>query len=446
MTAYRIAFIPLARTTFDIPLAEMVTKRMRQVLQTAGFQLVGPDHLVTDLPAAQSLAREIADESCDILFIFQATFADSTMVTAITEANDAPVFLWAIPEEPTGSRLRLNSFCGINLAGHALTLRKIPYEYAYAYPENAEALEKVKVLAAAGYTRRRLKTARLGVVGEHPAGMDTCHLDEAELQRLFGLTTVHIPLERVFSRARAVEPAAISSVRQRLDARLPNLAELEQKPLAGTLSVYTVLQEMVKEEKLDGLAVRCWPEFFTDLGCAACGAMSMLTDELTPCSCEADANGTVTQLILQWINNNQHAFGSDFVAADVEKNTGVLWHCGLAPLSMANPKDQPRGTIHSNRRVPLLMEFTLKPGPVTLARLNQSTGQLRMVVGRGEMLSAPPSFSGTSGVIRFECPVQAVLDTMMNEGFEHHVSLTYGDHYQSLLAFAKFVHIPVFTL
>ncbi len=446
MTNYRIGFIPLARTTFDIALADTFTQRMRQSLQSDGFQLIGPNQLVTDAMSAQAVSRELEDESIDALFIFQATFADSSMVTAITDRVDAPAFLWAVPEEPNGNRLRLNSFCGINLAGHALTLRKIPYEYAYAMPENEVALQKVKSLAAAGYVKRRLKSARLGIVGEHPAGMDTCHLNEAELQRLFGITTVHIPLEKVFSMARSTDPLVVNTVRQRLDTRLPNLSELEQKPLQGTLSVYTVLQEIVKTEKLDGLAVRCWPEFFTELGCAACGAMSMLTDELTPCSCEADANGTVTQMILQWINNNQHAFGSDFVAADIEKNTGVLWHCGLAPLSMANPADQPRGTIHSNRRVPLLMEFTLKPGPVTLARINQSTGQLRLIVGKGEMLSSPRSFSGTSGVIRFERPVQAVLDTMMNEGFEHHISLTYGDHNQALLTFAKFVQIPVFLL
>lgn len=31
-----------------------------------------------------------------------------------------------------GGRLRLNSLCGINLAGHALMLRGISYEYVLA--------------------------------------------------------------------------------------------------------------------------------------------------------------------------------------------------------------------------------------------------------------------------------------------------------------------------
>ncbi len=63
-----------------------------------------------------------------------------------------------------------------------------------------------------------------------------------------------------------------------LDRHLDNLAELEQGPLNNTLSVYHALKEIALEKELDGLAVRCWPDFFVELDCAACGAMSMLSD------------------------------------------------------------------------------------------------------------------------------------------------------------------------
>ena len=62
----------------------------------------------------------------------------------------------------------------------------------------------------------------------------------------------------------------------------------------------------------------------------------MLSDEQIPCSCEADINGTITQLILQWLSG-QPAFGSDLVSMDFDEDLTVLWHCGLAPLSMADP-------------------------------------------------------------------------------------------------------------
>ena len=117
-----------------------------------------------------------------------------------------------------------------------------------------------------------------------------------------------------------------------------------------------------------------------------------------------------------------------------------------APLSMADPSVQPRGTIHSNRKMPLLMEFPLRPGRVTIARLSHATGAFRLVVGAGEMLQAPPSFTGTTGTLRFDSGAQSVMDTMMEEGLEHHIALTYGDHVDTLLALAKMLDMPVLRL
>ena len=171
----------------------------------------------------------------------------------------------------------------------------------------------------------------------------------------------------------------------------------------------------------------------------------MLTNDMIPCSCEADVNGTITQLVLSWMSD-EPAFGSDLVSFDAEANEAVLWHCGLAPLAMADPDVQPEATIHSNRQMPLLMQFPLKPGRVTLARLSEATGEFRLVIGGGEMLKAPPAFTGTSGRIRFDLGAQAVMDTLMRGGLEHHVSITYGDHQDMLESLAGLLGLSVLLL
>lgn len=454
----RIALAALARPTFDVPLAEDLTRQAINQLNQAGFELLLAESLISDLNGVQAYLDKLeaqSFESVDLLLIYQATFADSTLVTALVEGCQVrgakpPVFLWAVPEAPTGGRLRLNSLCGINLAGHALSERGHNYEYAYALPGDTTVLAQIKALAGAGMLRRRLQQASLGVVGTHPAGMDSCHLDEAQLGERLGIQVQRVPLEQVFEMARGTAPEQLAAVRQKLDLRLDNLAELDQKPLSGTLSVYQALRTLAEERQISGLAVRCWPEFFTDLGCAACGAMSMLSDGLgehnpIPCSCEADANGTVTQLLLHWLADKP-SFGTDIVAMDFEQDFISLWHCGLAPLSMANPKYQPHGTLHSNRKVPLVMEFPLKPGAVTIARLNRHQGELRLVMGRGEMLDAPGPFSGTSGTLRLETPTRQFFDVLMLQGLEHHISLVYGDYLAELQAFARLSSLPVLLL
>ena len=341
-----IAFLPLVRNTFDVAFAEQMIISAREALIVAGFHLHEPEQPINDVSQVKQIVSMIADSPVDLLIIFQATFADSTMVVELAHSFATPIFLWAVPEPWTGERLRLNSLCGINLAGHALTLRKFHYDYAYAMPDDAIVIEKIRSLAQAGSLRRQLKAARLGVVGEHPVGMDTCHLDEPKLKEIFGVQIQHIELDDVFTRARSISAATIGQTRALLDTRLDNLSALDQTPLNGTLSVFNALKEISPEQKLDGLAVRCWPEFFTEMGCAACGAMSMLSDGLglaspLPCSCEADINGTVTQLMLQLLADAP-AFGTDIVGVDQMQDLIALWHCGLAPLTMADPNVQPR--------------------------------------------------------------------------------------------------------
>jgi L-fucose isomerase-like protein len=442
---HKIGFIALARPTFDIGLAAQVTRTAWEHLSNAGWSLLGTTDLIMDLSTAQQAVTLLSREELDLVIIFQASFADSSMLLHIAAALPAPILLWATPEAHTGDRLRLNSLCGINLGGHALKLRGRHYDYLYKLPGDRSVIDTIIPLAAAGRVIRKLRTASLGVVGEHPGGMDSCYLDSALLHEKLGIKIVKIDLEEVFQRARTVQPARIQTARNELDSKLSNLAELDQVSLKGTLGVYASLKEIAKELKLDGLAVRCWPEFFTDLGCSACGAMSMLTNELIPCSCEADANGTITQMILQWLSSDV-SFGSDMVSIDPLADAMILWHCGLAPLSMAEASVQPRGTIHSNRKLPLVMEFPLKQGQVTLARLSRASGELRLVIASGEMIAYPPAFSGTTGALRFTRPVESVLDTILTEGLEHHISLTYGDYMPAIRQVARLLSLPVLEL
>jgi L-fucose isomerase-like protein len=441
----RLGFVAIARPTFDIPLAEQITAQIRSRLTDAGFDLVGPQSLVMSLDSVGDAVDLLTLNRPALLIALQATFADSTMIAELSRRVDLPLLLWAVPEARDGGRLRLNSFCGINLAGHSLRRAGIRYDYLYAAPDDPQAINQVHILSRAAEVYRRLHQARVGRVGENPDGFETCLVDREALKQQLGLDVVQLGLNEVFDGVRQADSAAVAEVAEVVGRRVTGISELDAAATERTFGTYLTLREMVANRHLNGLAVRCWPEFFTELGCSACGAMSMLSDEAIPASCEADVNGTITQLMLQWISG-EPAFGADVVAFDVAENVAVVWHCGLAPLSMADPAVQPHGTIHSNRKMPLLMEFPLKPGRVTIARLSQATGSFRMVIGAGEMLQSPPSFSGTSGTLRFDSGAQSVMDTIMAEGLEHHISLTYGDHVDTLLALAKMLDMPVLRL
>lgn len=454
-SALRVACVAIARPTFDVPLAQAVADAVIAHLEGAGLEVVGTRaRLIMDAAGASEAAAALAAQPFDLLLLLQATFADSTMaveLARVAHALQLPILLWAVPEARDGGRLRLNSLCGINLAGHALTLNKLHFDFLLEEAHSHAALSEILTQARAGRARRILAGAAIGLVGQHPDGFETCQYDAADLKKLLGVSIVELPLADVLQAAAHADDAARRPFLQQVAALTPNLADMDAAAVRGTAGVHAALRAAADAHALSGMAVRCWPEFFTELGCAACGAMSVLSEEGCPASCEADVNGTVTLVLLRALTAAP-PFIADLVSIDAESDTGVLWHCGLAPASMADTAQGPiRATVHSNRKLPLLFEFALKPGRVTLARLHRTTLEggvqgYTLVVGGGYMVQAPRSFGGTSGVIHFDSPARVVFGRMMHAGLEHHLCLTYGDCRAELRAFAALVGLPLLEL
>jgi L-fucose isomerase-like protein len=466
-----VGVMAVARATFDVAHAEETASRAFATLDRLDAEIAGPRSLLFDAEGARRALADLKRRRLDLMLVLQVTFTDAAMVKRIAEEIEARLALWAFPEPRTGGRLRLNSLCGVNLAAHALAKSGHEYGWVHCAPDAPEARARIErtwmmprasrprpsptparegrsaesLSAAAEKALARLMGARVGLVGEPPQGFDTCDFDEDLLGRLLGVRLERISLDEVFRCAEAQADWSVAEARARVEAELDGTPDLDAASLERSLRAFGALSDLARERRLSALAVRCWPEFFTAYGCAACGPMAMSCQDGVPCACEADLHGALTSLLLQTITGTP-PFMADLVDVDPEGDSAVLWHCGVAPLSMADPEERPRAAVHPNRRMPLLGDFALAPGRVTLARLSQSRGPLRLVIAGGEMLKAPRSFSGTSGVIRFDRPAGDVLETILEEGIEHHYSLAYGDCRAVLREIAERLSLPLLEL
>ena len=267
----------------------------------------------------------------------------------------------------------------------------------------------------------------------------------SDLIDLTGTTIHQAEIGDVFTRAQLVSSDRAKKHYVEAEKSLIGLDDLNQEQLDRSFRLLCVFEDIVEEKKANSLAVRCWPETFTEYGCAACAPMAMMSQAGVPSACEADVFGSITTLLLQELVK-EPAWMADLVDIDEADNTAVLWHCGLAPISMCDPRVQAEATIHTNRKMPLLHQFPLKPGRITLARLSQAKNKKKLMIAGAEVLRAPMSFTGTSGVIRFDKRVDEVCSTIMEEGLEHHYSLAYGDHTDTLQQVAHRLDIPVLQL
>ena len=465
----KIGFLPLARTTFDIALAARVAAAARARLGEIAPLVGGEGPPLADPASAQSAAARLVKNGAEALMVAQLTFTDADAVAAVAAAHPVPLVLWAFPEPRAGGRLRLNSPCGINLAAHALGKQNRAFGRLHCAPEELTPDALGRALADSeknpdsaefhlqerrphfgGDARRRaeralrsLRGAKFARVGAPPEGFATCDFDSGFLRDVFGMETGEADLRQLFSAAAAVDSGEVEALRNLERTALANLDEVDADATGRTLRLRAALGRMARRENWSGAAVRCWPEMFTEFGGACCGAMSALSGEGLPCACEADMNGAVSARILQELAGGGPAFLADWVdcAAD---GTAAFWHCGLAPLQMAG--EAPRATVHSNRKMPLLREFALKPGVVTVARLTSARNRPGLAAARAEMTAAPRPFGGTCGVLKFARPALEVFDLAVRAGMEHHFAIVYGDRVSECAALAAAAKIPFFPL
>jgi L-fucose isomerase-like protein len=441
----RIGVVAFARSTFDIPFAEETAAQAWSILKQTNTVLIGSPKLLCNEKAVERELSALRVVDLDLLLILQLTFTDAKMTVKVAKSFDAPLLFWSFPEERSGGRLRLNSLCGINLAAHALGKNYFKYDYLYMHPKYPKALKELEACLSVFQACKYLSETKLAIFGKHPDGFHTCAYNPEELKKLCGVTVDQLELQDLFNEADDISDKIIKKVRKELKTKIKGLEFVEQTPLEKSLRILVALRQKALTEGYQGFAVRCWPEFFTEYGCAVCGALGLLNSDGIACGCEADVYGTVSTLILNFLGE-EPSFIADLVEINESEDSGVFWHCGLAPLNMADSVSAVEAGIHSNRKKPLVNEFPLKPGRVTLFRLSQAKNHIRMVVGGGKMLKAPKSFSGTSGVIRFDKPAIEVLETVMLEGLEHHYAITYGDVRGLLYRLARQLSLPILKL
>ena len=460
----RIAMIPTARPTFAVDVAELRAAAARELLVELGAEVVGPTDLVMTPDAVEAAADYLGDD-VDLVINVCASFSDATPALRLY-GDAAPVLLWAFREPgPVGDRLWLNSLCGANLFGHAVVRAGGEVRLLYGDPDEShvrdalsEALRGRLPAAAdlpitqgprAGDDTARdalatLRGQRIGILGDAPAGFTPSEYDEAMLAKLLGVEVVALTTDDAFAKVREVSDA--DRTRELADARRqrPTLDELDESQVDGFAAITSALRDWTADQVLSALAVRCWPEFPTELGTCPCSSLSRLADAGTPTACERDVYGTATMLLLEALGSGP-TYLVDTVDLDVRKNIVRVWHCGSAATELAADGDPATQSVHCNRKIGVVGDFPLRTGRVILARLTEDphSDGLRLLIASGESVPEPNRFQGNSAAIALDADAENFVNGLVTGGFPHHTVLAWTDVRPQLRAAADLIDIPV---
>ncbi len=455
-----IGYLALARDTFDINYALDNKQKFEKFIDILDIKYSHFKELITDDETGKKAIRYFKKLNCSKYIIAQTTFTDAKFITSFAKTFNKPIHLISFKEPRTGKRLRLNSLCGVNLAMHSLIKLKYKPEFSIFINNKLFEMEKInnflknkKILK--NNTLKKIKNSKkkddnifskkknLGLVGKRPDGFFTCDYDNREIEKKLNYSLKKIKLETLFNISKNVSNKDITKTKNQIKKDLKSVSKLNANELNKSISIFHGLEKIKNDNKIDTFAIKCWPEMFTQFGCASCGPMAMMNEKGVSSACEADVLGSISCDILNKINNRPSLL-VDVVDCDPKTDTLVFWHCGLAPISMAK-KNTASATVHSNRRKALLHDFAFRPGKITIFRVSKSENKLKFIVIKGEVLDKKNSFSGTSGVVRFQTNTYQKLVRLFTSGIEHHLAFTYGDVYSEIKKLSAQLNIPIYT-
>jgi hypothetical protein len=460
-----VALVALARPTFDLACAQANFDSAKALLIELGAQVVGPAELIMTPEDVAAVTLPAAD----LHILFMASFSDASPAVELLGNVKGPVLGWSMREPgAVGERLKLNSMCGVNLAAHALmnvgqSIRHIHgnadepavrqaitaalagnLPTAHAPKEvSGEFASNEKVDAAFAW----LKGKKIGAVGDAPNGFTPCVFDGPQLKELFGLDVRQITIDDAFGKISEVKDDARELAYARAVAAQPSLASVNVAEAKKVSGVEVALDEWREQESLDAIAIRCWPEFPTDLGACICSSLGRLSDRGTVTTCERDVLGAVTMMICESLGSDEN-YLVDIVDLDAAHGLVRLWHCGSAATKLAADPINATQSTHCNRKLGVAGNFPLKTGPVTLFRLDRDvdpsnrTG-LRMVVSRGESIPAPNHFQGNTATVVTQPDAAALVNGIVTGGYPHHLVISWIDVRPGLRSMAQKLGIPL---
>ncbi|MBQ6474474.1 MAG: hypothetical protein IJJ33_21010 [Victivallales bacterium] len=442
----KVAYIPVTKVNWTNPELEKAREESRKFLESLpGVTVVGGEKMIEDEATAMAELERCRAEQVDLVVAHLLSFSLGVVLARFARTLRTPVVLWSIPEPPpNGGRLRANSFCAANMNSHILHKLYTPYFNVHGEitdPCTARQLERaVKVTR----TLSMLREFRIGSIGGRVPGFFTSDCDEMLLRNKIGPEVVPLTMLEAVTLAKNQPREKLAEIQKILlgDAPLHASDGPTDAQFGKSAALFGAVQEMMDKYMLGAVTIRCWPEVIADelYGITICSTVGHLCNHGIMAVCEGDVYAAVMLSAMRELTG-QLPFFCDLIKLDGDY--GVAWHCGAAPCSLCKagftPEIRRSSTVGGGGVKGCVCEFPLKPGHVTFARLGETRdgSSFRLLIATGEGLDTELFVRGNPLKVRFDAGCDALRDEILNNGWEHHYAMAYGDLTEELLALGR---------
>ncbi len=279
---------------------------------------------------------------------------------------------------------------------------------------------RIHLLAAAEEARGKLSGQRLGVVGAPSDWLISSACDYGTARRNLGVELVDIPMQRLLD---GIEAAGEGEYTEYQSVKCKEGREAAIKasiPVAD--NIYRVLRQLITEERLDGLTIRCF-DLLGAVRNTGCLALARLNSEGFTATCEGDVPAMLSMAVSRAVNGCS-GFQCNASRMDTTGRRILFAHCTL-PLSMASEYNF---DTHFESGIGVGIHGVIPEGPVTVFKL--SPDQSRCFVSDAKIVANEygENLCRTQVLVEFPEGSTVIEDYFLRRPIGNHHIIIPGSH------------------
>lgn len=451
MPKVKMGIVGVSRDCFP---AELTRRRLKEVVaecRKLHLPVVPAQTIIESEADAMAAVAEMRQKGVNAAAVYLGNFGPEGPLTIFAREFGAPFMLCAAAEESKNTLIegRGDAFCGMLNASLNCGLRglrpHIPPRPVGGPAAIAAMMDPFVDVARVVLGVRNLKTLSFG---PRPQDFYACN---APIQPLYDLGVevmenseldLYLLFQSVAGQDRQIKAIArdMASELGAGNAHPEKLMQLAQFELA----LLTFFEKNLGSRAYAVYANKCWPSFEKAFGFVPCYVNSRLATRGIPAACEVDIYGAVSEYMAQCASVQPATLLdlNNTVPDDLEirelmgaarEDLFMGFHCGNTPSCclcegcgmkhqlimhrLMEPDSPPNITCGT-------LEGTLRPGPVTLFRLQAAPrGGLQSYVAEGHVLDADPHSFGSIGIIGAKGFARFYRHVLLERQFPHHAAL-----------------------
>ncbi|NLE45170.1 MAG: hypothetical protein GX620_10645 [Chloroflexi bacterium] len=430
----RAGYVALG-TEFYVPEnLRRLTAQAEAQLSEGGIDLVRTDPVVALGDEVRAI-KELKSGEWDFLIVNTMNWIDPRAATRVLyEFRDVPIVLYSYGGYTEGDTL-ISPAAGAGSTALRYPMERwgIKYRYLFHGPDMPMDVENIVKFGRAAQVKRKMRSARLGIVGFNDMGLYTTGFNVTTLRGLIGPEVESFDMLQLDRKMDALDDDAVKAEVAQVTAHWEYpLGRPKDEVIERAVRMYMATVEFCKEKQFDAISYKCVE------GIALCmNAVHSVPSALTatagyPYVDENDVGNLCAELMLKWISGQTVTFIEHY---EHHPEWILLGVDGMVPdqLTDGNPQVKDISTVLLDG---LALCSRMKTGRMTLVCLSEDDEGYRMHIVSGEGREPPqwvemgvPLPSWPSVKFYPDSSVRSILDHVQSQ----HFGAVFGDYVDELV-------------